>query len=123
MSLSSTRSLILKNNMFHKGDIVLIPFPFTDLSGVKVRPAVLLAAHKKSNDIVVAFVTSKTTQGGQFNVILKPDWQNGLKVQSTVLCDKIATLDCKVIVGKIGTCDTKIIHSIDVELKNVFKLL
>lgn len=40
-----------------KGDIILLPFPFTDLSGAKNRPAVLLVYNKL--DIVVAFITTQ----------------------------------------------------------------
>jgi len=40
-----------------KGDIILIPFPFTDLSGNKKRPAIVLASGNL--DIVVAFVSAQ----------------------------------------------------------------
>lgn len=41
----------------NKGDIVLIPFPFTDLSGIKNRPALILAAGEA--DVTVSFVTTQ----------------------------------------------------------------
>jgi mRNA interferase MazF len=41
-----------------KGDIILIPFPFTNLSGRKLRPALVLAVSPA--DIIVAFITSQT---------------------------------------------------------------
>jgi len=41
-----------------KGDIVLIPFPFTDLSGSKNRPALIL--HGNEQDVTVAFISSET---------------------------------------------------------------
>jgi mRNA interferase MazF len=41
----------------NKGDIILIPFPFTDLTGVKTRPALVLVS--KSEDLTVAFISSQ----------------------------------------------------------------
>ena len=43
----------------HKiGDIVLTPFPFTDLSGNKVRPALILGVQNRGDDITVCFISS-----------------------------------------------------------------
>ena len=43
---------------FVKGDIVVIPFPFSDLSSSKRRPALVLAG-LKGNDIILCQITSK----------------------------------------------------------------
>ena len=107
--------------MYSKGTIVLVPFPFTDLSGVKVRPAVVLASHKKSADMIVVFITS-TKHQGLFSVSIKPSTKNGIKVPSTIVCDKIATLDKKIIVGKIGECEPVILDAVNGKLKNIFGL-
>lgn len=42
-----------------KGDIVLIPFPFTDLLGNKFRPAVILI--DSEDDVTVCFITTQLT--------------------------------------------------------------
>lgn len=108
--------------MYKPGDIVLIAFPFTDLSGNKIRPAMVLASHKKSVDIVVAFITSKHKKGVEFVVPIVPTAQNGLKASSSIVCDKIATLDKKVVVGKIGVCDKYSIGAVNGELLILFGL-
>ena len=108
--------------MYQKGDIVLIPFPFTDLSGSKVRPAVVLVSHKKSVDIIVAFITSHTKKITQAMIQIEPTMQNGLKVPSAIVCDKLATLDTKVVIGKIGVCHKNDIGAVHSELLKMFAL-
>ena len=43
-----------------RGDIIIVTFPFTDLSGQKRRPA-LIVGRVDSDDLLVAFITSQTT--------------------------------------------------------------
>jgi mRNA interferase MazF len=62
-----------------KNDIVLVRYPFSDLSGAKVRPAVVVSAPHVSQDIFIAPLTSKTISllAGEFPLV---DWtEAGLK--------------------------------------------
>lgn len=108
--------------MYKKGHIVLVPFPFTDLSGTRVRPAIVLSTSKKSPDLIVVFITSKNKSYSLSKVTITPTRQSGIKVPSIIVCDKIATLDHNIIIGKIGTCEEVILEKIDKELRKIFDL-
>lgn len=67
-----------------KGDVVLVRYPFSDLSGAKVRPAVVVSAPHVSQDLLVVPLTSRITAllPGEF---LLADWQlAGLNVTSAI---------------------------------------
>jgi len=51
-----------------KGKIVLIPFPFTDLTATKLRPALVLYEGEK--DVVVAFISSRTEKTKTTDIII-----------------------------------------------------
>ncbi len=67
-----------------KNDVVLVRYPFSDLTGAKVRPAVVVSAPHVSQDICVVPLTSKTESllPGEF---LLADWPaEGLNVMTAV---------------------------------------
>ncbi len=103
-----------------KGDIILIPFPFTNLKGFKKRPAVIL--YKDNIDIVVTFITTKLKWSEQTDVLLKPDKDNRLKKTSLIRTNKLATLEIDLIIGKIGELNRKALNELDNKLKVVFGL-
>ncbi len=108
--------------MYKKGTIILVPFPFTDLSGNKVRPAVIISKGKIGSDVVVVFITSQTKLKEKHLVVVRPEEGNGLKVISKIVCSKIATLDAKIVLGELGTVSNIIQNQIDKELKVIFDL-
>jgi mRNA interferase MazF len=69
---------------YSKNDIILVRYPFSDLSGSKVRPAVVVSAPHVSQDIFIVPLTSKTTSllVGEF---VLSDWSGaGLNVETAV---------------------------------------
>ncbi len=88
-----------------KGKIVLIPFPFTDLTSTKLRPALVL--YEREMDVVVAFISSKVPSEAVSGCILvgddHPEFDlTGLRVSSVIRCDKVATVLKELVVGEIG---------------------
>ncbi|NBC32990.1 MAG: type II toxin-antitoxin system PemK/MazF family toxin [Alphaproteobacteria bacterium] len=87
------------------GAIVLTYFPFTDLSGSKRRPALVVSKTKnKQTDIIVAYITS-IPRTDVFSVPIFPNPDNGLKFPSLVRFDKLATLETNVVAGRLGDAD------------------
>ncbi len=88
--------------MFPFGTIVLVRFPFTDLSGDKRRPALVVSRdNDRRTDLIVCFITSVPRSGPDMAAI-EATPESGLKVSSVVRFDKIATLDASVVSGKLG---------------------
>jgi mRNA interferase MazF len=105
--------------MYKKGTLILVPFPFTDLSGNKVRPALIISQGKIGGDVVVVFVTSQSKFKERHLVSIAPDELNGLKVKSTVVCSKIATLDSKIVLGELGKLSSEVQKKVDAEIKKM----
>lgn len=103
-----------------KGDIVLITFPFTDLSGTKLRPAVILI--ETAFDITVCFITTQTQWKESSDLLIDPSSLNGLRKQSLIRTNKIAMLDktlAKGLLGKLGESEQ---IELDNNLKIIFQL-
>jgi mRNA interferase MazF len=105
---------------FKKGDIVLVPFPFTDLSGYKLRPALVLYDSKL--DTIVCFISSVPRITGEFDLVVLKSNVNGLKVDSVIKLTKIATLSKDLILGKIGELEEVYLKEIEGKLKIIFNL-
>lgn len=104
-----------------KGDIVLITFPFTDLSGSKLRPAVVLA--NTNLDLTVCFITTQIQWHDITDVLLLPNLTNGLKKQSLIRTSKIATLDKTLAKGLLGKLTQIELSNLNSKLKVLFKLV
>ncbi len=104
----------------NKGDIVLLPFPFTNLTGNKVRPAVVLVATHYS--VTVCFLTTQLKWQDEFDVIVEPSNANGLKRTSLIRLDKFATIDKGLVIGRLGTLEKNYSLSMDQKLRALLQL-
>ncbi|HEY0834173.1 MAG TPA: type II toxin-antitoxin system PemK/MazF family toxin [Azospirillum sp.] len=93
--------------MFDFGSIVFTRFPFTDLTGGKLRPALVVSRENdRRADVVLAFVTSNTSIASSPDARpIAPTEANGLKVPSVVRFDKLVTLEKRVVSGRLGQAE------------------
>ena len=103
-----------------KGDIVLITFPFTDLSGSKLRPTVVLA--ETELDVTVCFITTQLQWQELTDVQLLPTSSNGLRKQSLIRTSKIATLDKALAKGLLGRLTHQEVEDLNSKLKSLLQL-
>lgn len=103
-----------------KGDIVLITFPFTDLSGSKLRPAVVLA--DTSFDLTACFITTQIGWKEPTDVLLTPSGTNGLRKQSLIRTSKIATIDRDLTKGILGRLTQTELADLNNKLKILLQL-
>jgi mRNA interferase MazF len=112
----------------HKGDIVLVPFPFTDLSQTKLRPAVILWADPTGNDVTLCFISSQsfeTLYQGEFRLDPSDDEfkSTGLKVASKVRVTRIVTIERSLISRRLGQLGNRHIQQMNSAIIQAFKLL
>ena len=109
-----------------RGDVVLTLFPFTDLSGAKLRPAVVIG-RPTTDDLVLAFVTSQVAMADPHTShLLEPSDREfastGLRGASLIRLNKIATLNRPLVRRRLGRIGPLTGEAISERLRYVFEL-
>ena len=87
---------------FVKGDVVIVPFPFSDLSQAKRRPA-LVVADLKGDDLILCQITSQAVSDSYAVAVTNADFANGgLNKNSNVRPNRLFTADKGIILYKAG---------------------
>ena len=112
-----------------RGDVVLITFPFSDLKGIKVRPAVVISANTynlTSQDALFMLISSNVTNPRLTDYLISsshPDFKlTGLKVSSVVKVDKVVSLLQTIAQRYLGVLSKDMQDSIDKILIDVLGL-
>ena len=111
-----------------RGVIVLALFPFTDLSDVKKRPALVVSESGRSDgEAILAFIgTYRGQRLAASDCLLPnshPDFQpTGLKETSFVRLGKLTTLDSTLLLGEIGEISSDLMTDVDIRLRQALEL-
>lgn len=90
---------------FEFGDVVLVPFPFTDQTTSKKRPAVVVSSSDYQlhrSDLVLMAVTSQLRPSPFYGELVIQEWANAGLVKPSVIKPVIATLHAKLVLAKRG---------------------
>ncbi len=87
---------------FIKGDVVVVPFPFSDLTHAKRRPAVVVA-ELEGDDLILCQITSQEVRDKYAVPLGDEDFESGtLKRKSNVRPNRIFTADRHIILYRVG---------------------
>lgn len=108
-----------------KGKIVLVPFPFTDLTAAKLRPALVI--YEGDKDVILIFISSKVpSMPSNVDVLITEKntglRKSGLKFDSVIKLDKIATVLKDLIVGELGELDKGLRQEVNQKLKKILEI-
>jgi mRNA interferase MazF len=101
--------------IFERGDIVVVPFPFTDSATQKVRPALVLSrsgAYSQTGQIICAMVTGAKKSTWPLDTPIAHWKKAGLTIPSVVRM-KLFTIDVELVARKVGALDDQAMSDVD----------
>lgn len=105
---------------FVKGDVVVVPFPFSDLSDHKRRPA-LVVATMLGDDVILCQITSKTVSDSYALPCSDTDFiHGGLHQESNIRPNRLFTTDSNIILRRAGVLTSK---KVDETIETIIKLI
>ncbi|MFY9227230.1 MAG: type II toxin-antitoxin system PemK/MazF family toxin [Blastocatellia bacterium] len=106
---------------YNFGDVILVPFPFTDQSSIKQRPAVVIsndAYHLAYIDIIVMAITSQP-RANNIGEVFITKWKEANLLKPSVIKPVFTTLEKSLVIAKLGQLDNmdkqelrKTLHSV-----------
>lgn len=103
--------------LYNKWEIVVVPFPFTDLTASKKRPALIISpnSYNLGQDVVIAFVTSQFVLPARYGDYELQKWKEANLPKPSIVRMKFATINKNLIIRKLGE-----LESVDrIEIENL----
>jgi mRNA interferase MazF len=92
------------------GDVLLVPFPFTDQSTSKRRPAVVISSgayHRERPDLIILAITSQARPQPAFGEAAVTKWKEAGLLRPSVLKPVVATIERGLVLRKLGRLEEK----------------
>ncbi|MCA9840247.1 MAG: type II toxin-antitoxin system PemK/MazF family toxin [Trueperaceae bacterium] len=106
---------------FVVGDIVVVPFPFSDLSQTRRRPA-LVVANLTGDDLILCQITTQQKPDSYIVTLDNQDLSSGqLKQNSYIRPNKLFTLDSSIILYALGHLKSEKLETVQKVLINIIK--
>ena len=110
---------------YNRGDVILVPFPFSDQTVTKKRPAIVVSSdtyNSISPDIVIMAITGQTR--GPFGVgeFLIEDWQGAGLLKPSAVKSAISTIEQSLVLKLLGRFSSEDLSTLEKALKELLDL-
>ncbi len=88
------------------GDVVLVPFPFTDQSSSKRRPAVIVSSaayHSDHINLILMGISSQVSGAPRVGEVTITDWKKAGLIGPSVVKAVMTTIERKLVIRRLGT--------------------
>ena len=110
---------------YSRGDVVIVPFAFSDRDAFKNRPALIVSSdsfHQARNEVIVAAMTTRVREpllAGDYRLV---DWQACGLPKPTIVTGILRTAKAYLIARKLGEVSASEMEAIDSQLRRVLAL-
>jgi mRNA interferase MazF len=104
------------------GDVVLVPFPFTDQSGLKKRPAVVVSSaryHAHRRDLVIMAITSQLRPQPAFGEATVAEWKKAGLIAPSAVKPVLTTIEKRLVLRKLGQLQQADIRSLRATIEQI----
>jgi mRNA interferase MazF len=108
-----------------RGEIVLIPFPFADLTATKVRPALVVSSalyHRTEPDLIIASITSQIGAYQTPTDYLVQDWEEAGLTAPSLVKVSLATLEPRLVRYRLGRLTARDLREVENRLRLALEL-
>jgi mRNA interferase MazF len=106
------------------GDVILVPFPFTDGTSSKKRLAIVISSDsydRSKPDIILIAVTSQVNAALQFGEVLVNDWSAAGLLKPSVIKPVIATVEKNLVIRKLGKLQSPDLEALENILQQIIQ--
>lgn len=111
---------------YKQGEVVVVPFPFSDLSGIKKRPVMILSTEQynaKTQDVVVCGITSNLKDSTHSVLFDNKDLVSGsIPTISRIKVDKLFTIEKSKIIKSMALVSDEVLNNTKDEIISLFGL-
>lgn len=110
---------------YNRGDIVLVPFPFSNQTTIKKRPAVIISSARynaASQDIIIMAVTSRLEKVFDIGECRIQNWKEGGLLKPSSIKPALSTIEQQLVLKKLGSLSIEDLTSLNAALKDLLEL-